>query len=245
MDVVPRITRGQRHQICNGVDNRFEETDGVGYLHWFHGKSNISNVNLKRAVRLLKYIRDREDNYIAKSIMLTTLAARTIQEGDRGRDQVKSVAATLTTILARMDADLQAHTLRPSVKNPANRIETFDRHWNDEQFHIFRESIHRYTQIARDALARNSVPESIDRWRRLFGPSFGRHWGATAAKITLTRLRFPDRLGCRSQQVKFRPLQLLPEDRSVLKGHRDYGHLGHSALPDYRPRGYCDRALRD
>ena len=182
MDVVPRITRGQRHQICNGVDNRFEETDGVGYLHWFHGKSNISNVNLKRAVRLLKYIRDREDNYIAKSIMLTTLAARTIQEGDRGRDQVKSVAATLTTILARMDADLQAHTLRPSVKNPANRIETFDRHWNDEQFHIFRESIHRYTQIARDALARNSVPESIDRWRRLFGPSFGRHWGAPRRK---------------------------------------------------------------
>ena len=182
MDVVPRITRGQRHQICNGVDNRFEETDGAGYLHWFHGKSKISNVNLKRAVRLLKYIRDREDNYIAKSIMLTTLAARTIQEGDRGRDQVKSVAATLATVLTRMDKDLQSLAQRPSVKNPAHRVETFDRHWKDEQFNIFRVSIHRYAEIANGALTSESVPESIDRWRRLFGPSFGRHWGAPRRK---------------------------------------------------------------
>ena len=182
MDVVPRITLGERHQICNSADNRFEDTDGVGYQRWFHAKSKITNVNLKRAVRLLKFLRDREANYKVPSILLTTLAARTIQEGDRGKDQVKSVASTLTTILTRMDQDLQAQIRRPSVKNPALSTETFDRHWKDEQFNIFRESIHRYAEIAGGALDCRTVPESIERWRRLFSEGFGRHYKAPPRK---------------------------------------------------------------
>ena len=182
MDIVPRITSGQRHQICNGVDNRFEETDGVGYQRWFHAQSKITNINLKRAVRLMKYVRDHEDSYIAKSIMLTTLAARTIHEDDRGTDQVKSVAATLATILARMDTDLQSQTTNFNVTNPVLPSERFDRHWEDGQFEIFRASIHRYAEIANGTLTSESVPESIKRWRRLFGPGFGRHWGAPRRK---------------------------------------------------------------
>ena len=182
MDIVPRITRGQQHQICNGIDNQFEETDGVGYQRWFHAKSKITNINLKRAVRLLKYVRDREDNYIAKSIMLTTLAARTIQEGDRGRDQVKSVAATLATILARMDADLRSQTTRLTVRNPVLSSEKFDRHWADGQFEIFQASIRRYAEIADSALSSESVPESTGWWRRLLGEGFGRQYKSPPRK---------------------------------------------------------------
>ncbi len=178
MDVVPRITQDGQHQVCNRRDNRFESTDGMGYHNWFHEKSKLTNVNLKRAVRLLKYIRDRESNYKAPSILLTTLAANAIQSGDRGRDSVKSVASTLTTILTRMDSYLQGLPRKPAVRNPVLRSETFDRHWNDVQFAIYRENIHRYAEIATGAFASSSVPESIDRWRRLFGEGFGGHYKA-------------------------------------------------------------------
>ncbi len=179
MDVVPRITRGDTHKVCNGVDNRFEETDGKHYHNWFHEKSRVTNVNLKRAVRLLKYLRDRESNYIAKSIMLTTLAANAIQTDDRGQDSVRSVASTLTTVLTRMDSYLQRQQRKPKVRNPVLGSETFDRHWDDAQFEILKESINRYAGIASDALACPSIRDSIVRWRRLFGSGFGRHYKGT------------------------------------------------------------------
>ena len=178
MDVVPRITQGDIHQVCNRIDSRFEPTDGNGYRRWFHEKSKITNVNLKRAVRLLKYIRDRESNYKAKSILLTTLAANAIQPGDRGRDSVKSVASTLTTVLTRMDSYLQGQPRKPTVRNPVLRSETFDRHWDDVQFRILKERVRQYAEIASEALDCPTVPESIDRWRLLFGGGFGRHYKA-------------------------------------------------------------------
>ena len=176
MDVVPRITEGNVHKVCNGKNGRFEPTDGTGYHHWFHEKSKITNVNLKRAVRLLKYIRDHEKNYKAPSIMLTTLAAVTIQPADRGTERVRTVADTLTTILTRMDSYLQGQPRKPTVRNPVLRSETFDRHWNDTQYEIFRESIHRYAAIASEALACPIISESVDLWVRLFGAEFSRNY---------------------------------------------------------------------
>ena len=75
LDVVPRVTIGDRHYVCNRTDNIFEETDGTGYRDWFNEKNRITTGNLKRVVRLLKYLRDHKNNYTAKSILLTTLLA--------------------------------------------------------------------------------------------------------------------------------------------------------------------------
>ena len=84
LDVVPRVTRQGGHFICNREKNCFEETDGTGYRDWFTDKSRITRVNLKRVVRLLKYVRDRQDNYVAKSILLTT-------HGRKGHSYVRLV----------------------------------------------------------------------------------------------------------------------------------------------------------
>ena len=35
LDVVPRVTSGGRHYVCNRSENRFEVTDGTGYRDWF------------------------------------------------------------------------------------------------------------------------------------------------------------------------------------------------------------------
>lgn len=173
LDVVPRVTREGGHFICNREENCFEETDGTGYRDWFAGKSRITRVNLKRVVRLLKYVRDRQDNYVAKSILLTTMAGKAIHTSDRGTEAVRTVANTLTTVLTRIDSYLQGHPRMPEIKNPVLPSEDFNRHWNQERYAYFKERVHAHAQIARQALASPSIENSIGIWRRLFGNNFG------------------------------------------------------------------------
>ena len=174
LDVVPRITEEDTHFICNRETNCFEPTDGTGYRDWFSDKSRITNVNLKRVVRLLKYIRDRQDNYVAKSILLTTLAGNAIRPSDRGTESVRTVANTLTTVLTRMDSYLQRYPTMPRIENPALSSEDFNRHWDQDRYAYFRDRIHSQVEIAREALASPSIEDSIRIWRRLFGEAFGR-----------------------------------------------------------------------
>ena len=173
LDVVPRVTRQGGHFICNREKDCFEKTDGTGYRNWFSEQSRITRVNLKRVVRLLKYVRDRQDNYVVKSILLTTLAGRAIHSTDRGEEVVRTVANTLTTVLTRMDGYLQGHPTMPEIKNPALPSEDFNRHWDQDRYTYFRERVHSHAEIARQALRCPSIEESIRIWRRLLGRNFG------------------------------------------------------------------------
>ena len=174
LDMVPRVTQQGGHFICNRENNCFEKTDGTGYRNWFSDQSRITRVNLKRAVRLLKFVRDRQNNYVAKSILLTTMAGKAIHPSDRGEEAVRTVANTLTTILTRMDRYLQRHEAMPEIRNPALASENFNRHWTQDRYVYFRERIHSHAQIALEALQSPSIEESIRMWRRLLGDDFGR-----------------------------------------------------------------------
>ena len=173
LDVVPRVTKDGGHFICNGQTNEYEESDGTGYRDWFAGKSRITRVNLKRVVRLLKYVRDRQDNYVAKSILLTTLAGNAIRRSDQGTESVRTVANTLATVLARTDNYLQRHSIMPEINNPVLPPEDFNRHWDQGRYSNFRDRIHVHAAIAREALDSPSIDDSILKWRLLFGGRFG------------------------------------------------------------------------
>ena len=174
LDVVPRITIDGKHYVCNRIDNRREETDGTGYRDWFNQRNRITEGNLKRVVRLLKYLRDHKNNFTAKSILLTTLAGNTIEESDKGTEAVRTVADTLATVLGRMDKFLQLHPLMPQIRNPVLLSETFNRHWDQTKYANFRNRIHSHAQTARDARDATSNEDAIKLWRSLFGEDFGK-----------------------------------------------------------------------
>lgn len=174
LDAVPRITKEAGHFICNGASNELEPTDGTGYRDWFSDKSRVTRVNLKRVVRLLKYLRDHQGNYVAKSILITTLAGNAIRETDRGTEAVRTVANTLTTVLTRMDDCLQQNPMMPRIENPVLPSETFNRHWDQDRYAYFRERIHSHAEVAQRALASGSIEDSIAIWRHLFGNGFGK-----------------------------------------------------------------------
>ena len=174
LDVVPRVTSGGKHYICNSATNQFEETDGTGYRDWFNQRNRITGGNLKRVVRLLKYLRDHKKNYTVKSILLTTLAGNAITTSDEGSQGVSTVADTLVTVLTKMDDYLQQHPNMPSIRNPVLPTETFNRHWDQAKYANFRNKVHSHAQTAQKAARESSNEEAIKVWRGLFGEGFGK-----------------------------------------------------------------------
>ena len=174
LDVVPRVTIKGRHYVCNRHENEFEETDGNGYREWFNGKNRITGGNLKKVVKLLKYLRDHKNSFTAKSILLTTLAGYMIRESDKGTAAVSTVADTLETVFSRMNNYLRQHPNMPEIKNPVLASENFNRHWDQRRYANFRNRVQSYAQTVRQAKAEPSAEKAIKLWQELFGDSFGK-----------------------------------------------------------------------
>ena len=180
LDVVARVTIGGRHYVCNRIDNKFEETDGTGYRDWFNEQNRITGGNLKRVVRLLKYLRDHKNNYTAKSILLTTLAGNTIKPTDEGTEAVGTVADTLVTVLTRMDDYLQLHPYMPEIRNPVLPTETFNRHWDQAKYANFRNRVNSHARTAKKAKEESSSEDAVKIWQELFGENFGKGSGGSS-----------------------------------------------------------------
>ena len=178
LDVVPCVTIGGRHYVCNRLSNKFEETDGNGYRDWFNEKNRITGGNLKRVVRLLKHLRDHKNSFTAKSILLTTLAGNTIRPNDEGTASVSTVANTLETVVSRMNDYLQKHPNMPEIKNPVLPTENFNRHWDQRRYANFRNRIQAYARTGRQAKDQLAAEKAIERWQELFGDNLGSGGGS-------------------------------------------------------------------
>ncbi len=173
LDIVPCVeVNGQRH-ICNNKTNQFEITDGTGYRDWFNRKTQITNGNLKRATRVLKYMRDHKGNFTAPSILLTTLIGMSVQDNE-GDTHFKTVPDTLMTVCNRINAFLQANPNQPEIRNPALRQETFTRHWDQNKYRNFREKFDIYTGQVNDAFNETDPQRSVQKWQKLLGEDFGK-----------------------------------------------------------------------
>ena len=177
LDVVPCVTIGGKHYVCNRIANECEETDGTGYRDWFNEQNRITGGNLKRVVRVLKYLRDHKNNYTVKSILLTTLAGNTIKPSDEGTEAVGTVSDTLVTVLTRMDAYLHQHPYMPEIRNPVLSTETFNRHWNQAKYANFKNRVHSHALTAKRAKAESSSENAVRIWQELFGEDFGKGSG--------------------------------------------------------------------
>ena len=173
LDIVPCLEINGQRYICNNKTNQFEITDGTGYRDWYNGKTRITNGNLKRATRLLKYMRDHKGNFTAPSVLLTTLIGISVQDNE-GDVNFKTVPDTLKTVCNRINAFLQANPLKPEIRNPVLPQETFTRHWDQDKYRNFRDKFEIYTGQVNDAFNETDPPKSVQKWQRLFGEDFGK-----------------------------------------------------------------------
>ena len=173
LDIVPCVEINGQRYICNNKTDQFEMTDGTGYRDWFNEKTRITNGNLKRATRVLKYMRDHKGNFTAPSILLTTLIGMSVQDNE-GDANFKTVPDTLKTVYNRINAFLQANPLKPEIRNPVLPQETFTRHWDQNKYRNFREKFEIYTGQVNDAFNETDPRRSLQKWQKLLGEDFGK-----------------------------------------------------------------------
>ena len=177
VDLVPCVKRDRKFYVCPSDGDDFEETDGTGYREWFNKRNAITNGNLKRVVRILKFARDHHRQFDCSSIVLTTLAGLAVYDDDEGSDEVSTQADMLVSVLERMSSSLDRMSYPPSITNPALDSEDFDPHWSKAEFDRFRRVIRQLAADARDALEESDRKESMKKWQKVCGKQFREHNG--------------------------------------------------------------------
>lgn len=178
IDVAPCV-RGRKVdgqlEVCNQTSDTFERTEPVAYTDWFNERNGYSGSNsFRKVTRLIKYLRDIQENFECPSVLLTTLIGERIAWSDKGSDAFKDVPTTLKTIIGRLDDWMQAHPAKPVVTNPELSSEDFAQALSQEGYESLRDTIHEIRAKVDTAYNQTGRYDSIKAWREVFGDKFAK-----------------------------------------------------------------------
>lgn len=173
VDIVPSITlEDGRQVIINYAENDFEETNPVGFADWMKERDELTNGNLRRVIRLLKWLRDYKNTFTCPSVILTVLFGG--RAWYSGTDKYPDVPHTLVALLEDLDAYLSLHSSMPLLDDPSCPGTSFNHRWDEAQYQTFKKKVHDYATWAREALdlQDHDDQEAIVAWQKLFGDEF-------------------------------------------------------------------------
>lgn len=186
IDIAPCLVDRQypgTHEVCNRGSDEFERSEPLAYTDWVTGQNGIAGSNdLKKATRLLKYMRDIKGNFTCPSFLLTTLLGYRVHETDRNSAQFADLPTTLKTLVDRLDDWLQARPDRPEVMNPVFYGDDQAVEWEQAKYVNFRDKVNLYRSWIDDAFDEVDKEESIGKWRRVFGEGFAESDSKRAAE---------------------------------------------------------------
>lgn len=163
----------ERHLIVNRVENRFEEVNPRGFTEWMRGKDQLANGNLRRTIRLLKYLRDYKQTFAVPSVILTVIVGGRV---NWWRSEFLQGYADLPSSFARLVADtdrwLQQRPRLPVISDPGCPRARFDHRLSPQGYENFRRRFHRYTEKISFAFEAADHDESLRLWREIFGDAF-------------------------------------------------------------------------
>jgi hypothetical protein len=151
VDVVPYLILGDRREvIVNFADNAYEDTNPDGFTDWMRERDGVANGNLRKVIRLLKYVRDYKGTFDCKSVILTTLVGERISEWSAA-ERYKDVPTTLVNVLEDLAAFVSVHPLMPDLADPSCPGTSFNHRWDQTRYDNFRTQVTRYAVWAREA----------------------------------------------------------------------------------------------
>lgn len=198
IDFVPYVEHADGYEaIINRDENEFERTDPAEFTRWMRDKDDVANKNLRKVIRLLKYLRDHKNSFTGtRSIILTTLLGEQV---DRSKKLwtpgiYDDVPTTLLNLVTDLDAWLQQQDDQPHLADPSGTGLDFDERWKPESFAYFKDRLHVHAAEIHDAYHEKNFDESVKRWQALFGeafdapkPSSPSKFGSTGGAVTTGR----------------------------------------------------------
>jgi hypothetical protein len=172
IDVVPHLVLADGRQvIVNYADNTFEDTNPQGFTDWMKEKDDLAGGNLRRVIRLMKYLRDFKDTFCCPSIILTTLLGQRVQTFDEAI-RYADVPTTFCSLLEDLNAWLSPYSTMPTIEDPSCSGTSFNHRWDEDQYANFRSKIEQYAGWAREALDEADDTMAVKLWQKLFGADF-------------------------------------------------------------------------
>lgn len=180
--IVDRLYPGS-YEVCNRCTDQFEQSEPITYTDWVRGRNGIAGGHdLKKATRLLKYMRDIKGNFTCPSFLLTTLLGYRVYDSDRDSALFADLPTTLKTLIDRLDDWLQARPDVPEVPNPVLYGEDQASGWDQSKYANFRDKVNLYRGWIDEAYDEADKEESIGKWRRVFGDGFAEGESKRAAE---------------------------------------------------------------
>lgn len=186
VDIVPYVVQADGTEvIVNRTTDEFEETNPIGFTAWLQEKDGITGGDLRKVIRLLKYLRDHRGAFAIKSILLTTVVGERVEQWRKDNDAsyYADVPTTLLHVVKDLDEWLQARPMKTqaSIGDPSCPNTTFDHRWTDKQYEAFRDDIHDLVAEIEAAYFTVGVAESLAAWQEIFGPQFEAPKATTAS----------------------------------------------------------------
>jgi hypothetical protein len=175
VDIVPAIRRGGAEYVPFFKDNSWERTDPEGFTAWMKDKDGTAGGELRRVIRLMKFLRDHRNSFTGtRSVILTTLLGEQVTASNKYFDPgyYKNVPTALLHIVSDLDQYLWSRPVMPTIADPSGSGATFDHRWNQETYAYFRERIHAHAEEIEDAYRCLDKNESVSKWQALFGDGF-------------------------------------------------------------------------
>lgn len=176
VDIVPHLNLADgREVIVDRDDNQWEKTNPQGFTDWMKEKDSIANGNLRRVIRLMKYLRDHKNSFTGtRSILLTTLLGEqvTLLNKISNPSYYSNVPTTLLHVVQDLDIWLQARPIKPSISDPSNPEITFDHRWDESTYKYFRERVNVHAAEIKEAYEEPDKDRSVEKWQSIFGGGF-------------------------------------------------------------------------
>jgi hypothetical protein len=188
VDVVPHlILEGARQVIVNYAENQFEDTNPEGFTAWMKEKDKLASGNLRKVIRLLKYLRDFKETFSVPSVVLTTLLGERVQAFD-GAARYADVPTTLLNLMNDLDAWLKLYPDMPLLEDPSCPGTSFNHRWTQDRYENFSKWITFYADLITEAYNEPDKAASLAGWQKVFGPDFTQRVTKAAENVTLARV---------------------------------------------------------
>jgi hypothetical protein len=177
VDLVPYVRSlglgmWEQHQIVNRARNRFEDVNPDGFTNWMRERDRWAKGNLRKTIRLLKYLRDYKGTFQVPSVILTVLVGDRVSWWSGFLGQYDDLPTAFTRLVSATDTWLQAHPDKPAITDPSFPSARFDHRLTPQAYGNFRSQFHGYTEKIQAAYGSETQTDSIIQWRDIFGPRF-------------------------------------------------------------------------
>jgi hypothetical protein len=172
VDVVPHLVLADGRQvIVNYAENKFENTNPQGFTDWMKEKDDLTNGNLRKVIRLLKYLRDYKQTFSVPSVILTTLLGERVQAWDTAT-RYADLPTALAYLLQDLSRWLQLYPEMPLISDPTCPGTSFNHRWGQAQYANLRDKMKLYSAWVSFAYNEKDQASSLVGWQKVFGNDF-------------------------------------------------------------------------